>query len=568
MFTRLLPRRLMPLLLLLPLSVAASVEDAAAQLIKPSLIYKITSTSERLEMTVHTSRILTMDQKIPQAQVNNPDILELTPLSPNQIQVAAKAVGVTQVNLWGEDKRVFTVDVMVCGDAQELTMMLRATFPNAALKVTPLSNSVMISGFVDRAEHIDRIIRIAEEYYPKVINNMTVGGVQLVLLHVKVMEVSRTKLRQLGIDWANISGGNMIMQGVSGMILGPSSAALPSGVVGTSTAPAPSTVGNNPINTTLAFNIAHGNSAFFAVLSALRQDNLTKILSEPDLIAESGRPAQFLSGGKIPVPVPQSLGTISIDWQNYGTQIDFVPIVLGNGKIHLEVRPSISELDFTNSTTIAGTTVPGLTLRSAETAVEMMAGQTVAIAGLVQSRVEAGSSGLPWISEVPYVGALFRKDHESINEVESLILVTPELVEAMDPCEVPLCGPGMKTTSPTDWELFFKGHLEVPRCCPTGSPGSCPPRGDNPSGPPPDGMILGPDEKIPAPQPADAAERLMRSGTAGTAAPRQTPSGETAPEPYNRYASSKTNVSVIEVPDGPPNGPPGFIGPVGYDVVK
>ena len=185
---------------------------------KPSIIYKVQSPSERLEMTVHTSRILTMDQKIPQAQVNNPDILELTPLSPNQIQVSAKAAGVTQINLWGEDQKLFTIDVIVYGDARELEMLLQATFPNAALKVMPVANSVMISGFVDQPEHIDRIVRIAEEYYPKVINNMTVGGVQQVLLHVKVMEVSRTKLRRLGFDWAKITGSNVITSGLSGLI--------------------------------------------------------------------------------------------------------------------------------------------------------------------------------------------------------------------------------------------------------------------------------------------------------------------------------------------------------------
>ena len=118
-------------------------------------------------MTVHTSRILTMDQKIPQAQVNNPDILELTPLSPTQVQVSAKTAGVTQINLWGEDQKLYTVDVIVYGDAQELEMVLRSAFPTAALKVTPVSNAVMISGFVDQPERIERIVRIAEEYYPE-----------------------------------------------------------------------------------------------------------------------------------------------------------------------------------------------------------------------------------------------------------------------------------------------------------------------------------------------------------------------------------------------------------------
>jgi pilus assembly protein CpaC len=552
MFTRFLPRLFLPLLVLAILPLATVAQESAAPLIKPSIIHKVQSPSERIEMTVHTSRILTMDQKIPQAQVNNQDILELTPLGPNQIQVAAKAAGVTQINLWGEDKKLFTIDVIVFPDVQQLELVLRTTFPRAALKVTPVANSVMISGYVDQPEHIDRIIRIAEEYYPKVINNMTVSGVQQILLHVKVMEVSRTKLRQLGVDWAKITGSNMAVSGISGMILPPSSPALPAGAGGP--IPPYATITNNPINSTFAFNVANGANAFFAVLNALRQDNLLKIMSEPTLVTESGRPAHFNSGGKIPVPVPQSLGTISIEWQNYGTQIDFVPIVLGNGKIRLEVRPSVSELDYASSTTISGTTVPGIRSRDVDTAAEMMAGQTLAIAGLVESRTEAGITELPWIGEVPYLGVLFRKVHESVNEVELLVLVTPELVDAMDANEVPPCGPGMQTTSPSDWELFMRGHLEVPKCCPPGGP--CPQGGDQPGGPAPDGMILGPAEPLPTPPPADAA------------AGRQTTAGGAASAPYNRYTSSKPSTSLATAPAGPPNGPPGFIGPVGYDVVK
>ena len=162
MYKRSLLRLLMPLVAITSLPWTAAAQDAAALPAKPSIVYKVQSPSERLEMTVRTSRILTMDQKIPQAQVNNPDVLELTPLSPSQIQVSAKAVGVTQINLWGEDQKVFTVDVIVYGDARELEMLLRSTYPSAALKVVPVSNSVLISGFVDKPEHIDRIIRIRE----------------------------------------------------------------------------------------------------------------------------------------------------------------------------------------------------------------------------------------------------------------------------------------------------------------------------------------------------------------------------------------------------------------------
>jgi pilus assembly protein CpaC len=281
-----------------------------------------------------------------------------------------------------------------------------------------------------------------------------------------------------------------------------------------------------------------------------------KIMSEPTLVTVSGRAASFNSGGEIPVPEPQSLGTISISWKKYGTQIDFVPIVLGNGRIRLEVRPRISELDETQSFNISGTQVPGIKAREADTGVELQAGQTLAIAGLVQTLVQSSNTGLPWISEVPYLGAAFRNVKETRNEVELLILVTPELVEAMDTCDVPPCGPGMQTTSPSDWELFMKGHLEVPNCCPKGGPHNgacpCPPSGGDPGGPPPDGMI-GPSEVVPAPPSA--------------APPRPAPPAAPNPHsPQTRYNSPRANPPAT--PAQSPDGPPGLIGPAGYDVVK
>ncbi len=551
--------------LVLTLPLGASGQQPPQQpllLHTPSLVHKVNAPNERLEMTVHTSRILTMDEKIPQAQVNNPDVLDVTPLSPNQIQISAKAAGVTQVNLWNEDKKLFTVDVIVYGDVRQLEMVLRTLFPNAALKVTPIANSVAISGYVDKAEHIDRIIRIAEEYYPKVINNMTIGGTQQVLLHVKVMEVSRTKLRRLGFDFSYVNGGSVVSSGAGSGLNSLINTAPPSG----STPWAPLT--SQGISTSVAFGVVDGASAFLGVLDALRKDNLLKIMSEPTLVTVSGRAATFNSGGEIPVPVPQSLGTISIEWKKYGTQVDFVPIVLGNGKIRLEVRPRVSELDDSRSYTINGTTVPGIKSRDADTGVEMMAGQTLAIAGLVQTTIDAENHGIPWLSDLPYIGAPFRRVYEERNEVELLILVTPELAEAMDANEVPPCGPGMRTKSPSDWELYMKGHLEVPNCCPAN--GDCPePQGHGESLPPPDGMIYGPGQSAAGPQEVDAAGRPIRSArTSPRAAGSPAASGRGSSNPYSRYSASQANSASSGTSSGQQNGPPGFIGPVGYDVVK
>jgi pilus assembly protein CpaC len=425
-------------------------------------------------MVVNSSRILTLDKEIPRALVNNTEIVRVVPLSPNQVQVSALTPGVTQINLWDESGDVHSIDVVTFGDARQLEMLLRSEFPHAALRVRPLASSVVLSGFVDRPEIVSRIIRMAEDYYPKVINNITVGGVQQVALHVKVMEVSRTKLRALGFDWALFDGDDFVVQTVSGLL----SAATPGGVT---------TTGSE----TVSFGVINGDDQFFGVLEALRQNNLVKVLAEPTLIAVSGRASRFKSGGEFPILVPQSLGTLSTEFKEFGTMVDFVPIVLGNGNIRLEVRPQVSELDFAQSVTVSGTTVPGLRERWAETAVEMRAGQTLAIAGLIQTRVEAENRGIPWLADMPWVGAAFRTVRETMNEVELLITVRAELVDALEQHEVPPRGPGQFTTSPKDVDLYWRGYLEVPDCCPDGSCPHCQ-SGGHPSGPVPSGYPSAP----------------------------------------------------------------------------
>jgi pilus assembly protein CpaC len=537
MYTR-LTWRLVTLLAfswLLPSGVRAEDTAGAIPLEKPSIIHKLKATDDRLELVIHTSRILSSESKILQIEPGNKEILEVTTLSPNQVQITGKAMGVTQLTLWDENKTLYTINVLVVGDTRELAMVLRAAFPDCPLKVVPVKEAVMISGSVDKNEYIDRIIRIAEEYYPKVINGMSVSGVQQVLLHVKVMEVSRTKLRELGFDWAKITGSSTVVSGPTGMLSDYSGSAI-----------APPNLFRTGTPSTFAFNVGE---SFIGVLDALQENNMAKIMAEPTLVAISGQQASFNSGGQIPVPTPQSLGTLSITWQKWGTQITFLPIVLGNGRIRLQIQPLVSSLDDATGTTIQGTRVPGIKSRDASTAVEMTAGQTLAIAGLVQTQIDSQERGLPWISEVPYLGTAFRKVKEKRNEVELLILVTPELVEPLDACEVPPCGPGMQTTSPSDWELYFKGHLEVPKCPPdpcAGCAGAGGSGGDAPCGPPQDGMI-GSQEQVPTPQPSK---------------------NDPQTKPHSRYSPTKPNSAGSANPSGASNGPPGFIGPVGYDVVK
>jgi pilus assembly protein CpaC len=449
------------------------------------LHFKVTNPVERLEMIVNTSRIIGCDYNIPELMIDNENIVRAKPISTNQIQLSAIKPGFTTLTLFDERNQEHAIDVLVYGDARELENLLMTEFPEASLRVRPLATSVVITGYVPRADLVSKIIRMSEDYYPNVINNITVGGVQTILLHVKLMEVSRTKLRRLGFDWAN-------------------------------------------------FN------SFFGFVDALKQNNLVKVLAEPTLVAVNGRPASFSSGGEFPILVPQSLGTISIQYRQFGTRVDFVPIALGNGRVRLEVRPQVSEIDPSRSVVINNTTVPGLRSRWVDTAVEMNAGQTLALAGLIQTQIEAETRGLPVLGDMPWVGPAFRRVREQANEIELLVLVTPEFVDALDPQDVPPCGPGEMTTSPTDGELYIRGYIEVPNEC-----------GENcRTGLYEGGIEVQGTAPVPVQNILPDAPQVMHRGDARTAPSVSGPSRPVVKGPVS----------------GDPSARPGLIGPVGYDV--
>lgn len=513
-----------------------STSPAIAQLVgRQPLHYKVSNPVERLEMIVNTSRIISCEYNIPEMSIDNPNIVAARPISANQIQLSATKPGFTTLILFDTEKKEHAIDVLVYGDSRELENLLMTEFPEASLRVRPLAASVVVTGYVPRAELVNRIIRMAEDYYPNVINNITVGGVQTILLHVKLMEVSRTKLRQLGFDWANFNGDDSIVQRVSGL------------TGGFSLVPGAQSVTSSG-GEKIAFGIIDDANAFFGFLDALKQNNLVKVLAEPTLVTISGRPASFSSGGEFPILVPQSLGTLSIQYRQFGTRVDFVPIVLGNGRVRLEVRPQVSEIDPARSVTIGNTTVPGLRSRWVDTGVEMNAGQTLALAGLIQTQIEAETGGLPVLSDLPWFGAAFRRIREQANEIELLVLVTPEFIDALDPPDVPPYRPGELTASPNDAELYGRGYLEVPKQC-----------GDNCRVGLYEGMLA--DQPVaPLPAPVPAGEML----------PEGPPSAQRGAQPTKKGFPARLQRPVVKAhapaPDNSPAPRPSLIGPVGYDV--
>jgi pilus assembly protein CpaC len=414
-----------------------------------SVIRKISSRSEKIELTTNSSRILTLERKIPRVQVNNPELVAVTPLSATEIQLSAKKAGVTQVNLWDEEGNIHTIDLLIYGDARELALALQTQFPHSSIQVYRYSDSLVLKGYIDQPENVTPIMRLAEDYAPKVINNLTVCGAQQVLLKVRVYEVSRTKLRRLGVDWAYIGpNGGFVLNSVNEILRLDGIGSLDT---------------NN--TDTFSFGIVKDGEAFFGFLDALQRRQVAKVLAEPNLVAVSGRPAKFLSGGEIAYLVAQGgVGntTFSVEFKQFGTIVDFVPIVLGNGTIRLEVRPEVSTPDPVLGTISNGQAIPGFRTRFVETAVEMKAGQTFAIAGLVDERVTTFNRGLPYVSDLPIIGVPFRKTEDTVDEIELLILVTPEFVEGMDPHEAPCQVPGFASVPPTNCQLYCSGHVEVP----------------------------------------------------------------------------------------------------------
>jgi pilus assembly protein CpaC len=556
---------------------------AQEPLAAPGVKFKVQGAAERLEMTVNTSRILEFEFDVPKMLVNNPDLVRVIPISPRSVQLSAVKAGVTQVNVWDDKGKVTSIDLVILGDVQELDLILKTEFPEANIRLRPLNSSLFVTGFVPKAEMVPQITRIAQDYFPQIVNNLTVGGVQKVLLHVKVMEVSRTKLRTLGFDWAELNGQSFVSQGVSGLLNG-------IGVV-------------NGGPSTVRFGIVNGNNEFYGFLEALRQNDLAKLVAEPTLTTLNGRPASFNVGGEVPILVPQSLGSVTIQYREFGTQVDFVPIVLGNGMVRLEVRPQITELDNSLSVQLNGTNIPGFRQRRADVGVEMRAGQTLAIAGLIYQRVEAQSRGIPWLADVPWFGAPFRRNTERMNEVELVIMVTPEFAEAMDPSEVPPCGPGQLTTSPTDTELYYRGYLEVPNknCPDCNTTGNIAPFGPGSTGQdqlPASGGAYGTEARRPAPvvapsqfkqpqqqqqyapqmrqtsQPAyGTPAKTVATGTGvrsalQTSQPQQQQAGNSN---YSYYAGSSQQQQQSTQPARPSQQArptPALIGPLGYDELK
>ena len=319
------------------------------------------------------------------------------------------------------------VDISACAEEE------RRVFPDEQITVTPSRAAIVLSGHVSTEDVAKRAGELATAYSPKVVNVLTFGpvGAQEVLLQVKFAEVDRTALTQLGATLFTPGNGNMVGTSTTGQFGGVSISTSTGSTTttpgGTSTT---SSQGATPfINLTNPLNVFlfRTDLNLGAAIEALQNRNLLEILAEPNLIAVNGKEASFLAGGQFPFPIVQpgqGFTAVTISFKEFGVRLQFTPVIMPNGNIHLKVAPEVSTLDFANALTISGFTVPALSTRKAETEFELQDGQSFVIAGLMDNRATDITNKIPGLGDIPILGQFFRSKSAQKSNSELMVLCT------------------------------------------------------------------------------------------------------------------------------------------------
>ncbi len=467
-----------------------AVAPAQAQIVEGAPVH-------RFVLTLNKSKTLKFECRFTSAIIGSPDIADLRPMTDQTLYVQGKKVGTTNISVFDKDQRLCAVvDLEVALDAGSLHNRIIASTGGQAINVTSTNGQVVLSGTASDSVSAARAVDVAQGLTGKdtpVVNAMKVAPSQQVMLKVRFLEVDRNAGRDLGVNWF---GGNSHGIGTSGLgtvsnVTGAATTSCSSGTCATSAAQnaigAGSGIGGaitGGLANTLFSNVFTGSAAgsipFGALLaqvvninglkidtmiSALEDKGLVKTLAEPDLIALSGQQANFFAGGQIPIPTvqPGSTGTVptvSVQYQNCGVQLNFVPTVLSSGVINVQLAPQVCEVSTSaNSVTVNGTVIPELTTRSANTTVELRDGQSFAIAGLLQAQSEDNIAQLPWLGSMPVLGALFRSTNYQKNETDLVVIVTPRLVKPVPPGKH-LATPFDTTLTANDIDLFLMGDTE------------------------------------------------------------------------------------------------------------
>ncbi|AXE96609.1 MULTISPECIES: type II and III secretion system protein family protein [Paraburkholderia] len=369
--------------------------------------------------------------------VADPTIADVHAPSPKAVFVLGKKAGSTTLYVLGADNRTLLQQtVVVSRDTDALRRAVAARFPAMRLQLTAGPGSLLVSGQAASASDADAVVQTLTPYLADkevLVNRITIDRPLQVQLRVRITEVDRNVTQQLGINWAAL--GSVVGNFTGGIFGGRQIFNLAQPIVGPSGTSYPINLPSNNAYSIFG-QFRTGNANIQVLVDALNQEGLLTVLAEPNLVAMSGQTASFLAGGEFPIPVAQINGAVTVDYKQFGVKLDFTPTVMHERRISLKVRPEVSQIDATASVTTNGITVPGLSVRRADTTVELASGQSFAIGGLLQTNTTDIISQVPGLGSIPILGKLFSSTNYQNNKTELVIIVTPYLVEPTDPAKL------------------------------------------------------------------------------------------------------------------------------------
>ena len=387
-----------------------------------------TQSAEDLRITVGKSIVIDYPGDIRQISTSNPEVVDASPVTTREILMSGKGLGSATMVVWSKaDQRMF-YNVTVELNLEPLRRILQDTFPDEKIDIRSSRDSISLNGTVSNKDVADRAVALSATFAKTVVNNLFVIGPieKQILLRVKFAELDLSKAQQFGV--------NILSLGALNTIGGISTGQFNSGSLVPGTAGAATTLTITDALNIFAFQPGGLNIAAF--LKDLETDNVLQILAEPNLVTTNGKEANFLVGGEFPVPILQggaNAGAVTIQFKEFGIRLLFTPVMTANKTIKLALRQEVSTIDYSNAVTLQGFLIPALSTRRAETNVELAEGQTFVVAGLMDRRETSAFTKLPFISSIPVLGSLFKSKIENKNNTELVMLVTPEVTEALGP---------------------------------------------------------------------------------------------------------------------------------------
>jgi pilus assembly protein CpaC len=396
----------------------------------------------RLEVTIGKSQVVDLKDAFTRVSVTNPAIADVFVVTPNQILINGKAVGVTSMIVLYPGKSLF-FDVVVHTDVALLSERLKQIAPRDEIQVYPARDTLILSGNVSSTAVMTAAAEVAAAFTPRggrVVNLLSLTDVKLqqVMLQVHVAEANRSTLKEFGISVRALG------ETIQGGLFPGNPFFPPLGFLGAALSGGQNTTPDFSFGQSTFF-LSSGNRDYAGLVRALAERNLFRTLAKPNLVTQSGKEAKFLSGGEFPYPVNTQNNAISIQFKEFGVGLIFLPIVLDGETISLRVRPEVSSLDFSQGLVSSGFLIPVIRKNEAFTNISLKDGESFAIAGLINNEVRQAVAKIPLLGDIPILGALFRSTRFQNNETELLFLVTVRLVKP---------GPGGTVSVPDPTKLM------------------------------------------------------------------------------------------------------------------